>query len=356
MFARGDFMLNRRNCIVLGLLGIWMTGCAGGGNNNQPPTVDRQMPAPKDPPMPPPARSERLDPALLASARAELRAALSSSDSFVRMHAIEAAANTLGTQEKQVYLDGLKDGQAEVRFASAMAIGQVQLADAKDALQQMVNDPNPQVGIAVRYALHRLGNKSYSKDLETTAKDPQVAIRAETARVLGLLGEPTATRVLLPMLQDKEDSVRLQAAESLWRLGDSKGKGLQALVTNTASAFPDNQMVALLALAAPGDRRVLGHLRAALTADYEEVCLVAARAMGMCGSDRGYAIAAQAVHSKDSRQRFLAAMALGAIGRSDAQGYLGELLKDRESADVRLAAAQGLLQLKSPPAASARGE
>jgi HEAT repeat protein len=92
-----------------------------------------------------------------------------------------------------------------------------------------------------------------------------------------------------------------------------------------------------------------------LTADYAEVGLVAARAMGICGSDAGYTIAAQAARGRDARQRVLAAHALGAIGRSDAQGYLADLLKDKESADVRLSAAQALLQLKAP-SSSARGE
>ena len=42
----------------------------------------------------------------------------------------------------------------------------------------------------------------------------------------------------------------------------------------------------------------------------------------------------------------LAALALGAIGRTDAQETLKSLLHDKASADVRLAAAQAILQLK----------
>ncbi len=155
------------------------------------------------------------------------------------------------------------------------------------------------------------------------------------------------------MLRDREDSVRLQAAESLWRMGNQDG--LRTLVSASASGYPDDQMIALLGLCWPKDERVLGHLRSALTADYPEVCVVAARAMGECGSDAGYPIAVEAAKSKDPRQRYRAAIALGAIGRSDAQGYLSDLLKDKDSPDVRLSAAQALLQLK-PPVASARRE
>jgi HEAT repeat protein len=334
------------------LLVALIAGCAG-GPPRQGGVVDRQIPAPKEPPAPPPVRNEPIDPALQAAARNEIGAALASNNELIRMHAVEAAQNGLGASDPSIYLHGLKDPAPTVRFASAMSVGHLKIAQARDELLQMVNDPNIHVRIGVRYALHRLGDKQYSKDLEGTAKDPQWQVRSETARVLGLLGEPTAVRVLKPMLRDSEPSVRLQAADSLWRLGNQEG--LRVLVSASASGYPDDQMIALLGLAGPKDSRVLGHLRAALTADYPEVCVVAARAMGDCGSDAGYAVAVDAAGSKDPGQRFRAAIALGAIGRSDAQPYLATLLKDKDSQDVRLSAAQAILQLKAP-VASARGE
>src|SRR5258705_2577245 len=106
----------------------------------------------------------------------------------------------------------------------------------------MVNHHTPQVRMAVRFALHRLGDVTYSKDLEITARDPEWQVRAETARALGLLGEPTAVRVLKPMLRDREDSVRLQAADSLWRLGSEEG--LRGLVSASSSGYTDAQMIA----------------------------------------------------------------------------------------------------------------
>jgi HEAT repeat protein len=57
------------------------------------------------------------------------------------------------------------------------------------------------------------------------------------------------------------------------------------------------------------------------------------------------------VNSKDARQRLLAAVAMGAIGRCDLQSPLKELLADPKPA-VRIAAATAILQLK-PPASAA---
>ena len=317
-------------------------GCGGKPSAKR---VDWQIPAPKDAPPPPPAKEVALDPALQTAARAELSAALGSNDPDVRAHAVEAVAHTSGAEGRAAYLKALSDPAPQVRSGACKAIGQHRVMEAKAALMPMLNDPHPLVRIAVRYALHRLGETRYTKELETTAKDPLVwQNRAETAVVLGMLGEPTAVRVLKPMLRDREPAVRIQVAEALWRLGDEAG--LRNLVSATQSGYPDDQMLALLALTHPKDVRVMGHLRSALTADYPEARVVAARAMGVLGSDAGYGIATEAARSRDVNQRHRAALALGDIGRTDAQPILADLLKDRESADVRLAAARSVLRLK----------
>jgi HEAT repeat protein len=105
-------------------------------------------------------------------------------------------------------------------------------------------------------------------------------------------------------------------------------------------------MLALLALAAPRDQRVLGHIQGQLTNDYDEVTLIAARAAGMLGSDDGYGVALKGARSGDPRQRMLAALAMGAIGRPDSQSSLSVLLRDTNQ-DVRISAATAILQLKA---------
>jgi hypothetical protein len=115
----------------------------------------------------------------------------------------------------------------------------------------------------------------------------------------------------------------------------------------TASKYPDDQMFGLLALSARNDQRVRAHVRLALSHELPEVALVAARSMGTLGSDAGYAVAQNGAKSKDPRQRLLAALAFGAIGRADAQEVLAGLLKDAEPA-VRVAAATAVLELNVP--------
>jgi HEAT repeat protein len=282
---------------------------------------------------------------LQQQSRQEIGNALTSQKALDRAHAIEALKDTSGAAAADLIVKHLADTTNIVRFASAMAAGELKLEQARQQLLVASDDKDANVRVAAKFALHRLGDTRQSRDLEKASLDTNPLVRGNVAVVLGLIGDPTARRVLFPMLADSAPAVRLQAAEALWRLGNERG--LEVLVGATISKFPDDQMMGTLGLAAPRESRVLGHIVGNLTADYDEVSLVAARAAGMVGSDAGYGVAMKGAHSTDPRQRMLAAWAFGAIGRSDAQDYLGPLLKDPDS-DVRLAAATAILQLKSP--------
>jgi HEAT repeat protein len=328
------------------LLALALGGCAS--------AVDTKMPSPPPPVKPAPKYSpEALDPALRIKARDELQAQADSPDQFLRCHAIEAISDVDPVNAAPIVLKGLTDTQPSVRFAAAMAAGKMKLLEAYRPLLAMADDPNQQVEIGVRFALHRLGDTRLSHELEQFAASPDPHIRGTTAFVLGLLRDPSATPMLLRLSADRAPSVRIQAAEALWRLGDERG--LKDLVAYTISAYPDDQMIALPAIAETGDQRVIQHVRGQLDSDFEEVSLAAARALGMLGSDEGWNVAVPAAHSKDPRQRSLAALAMGAIGRSDLQEYLKDLLSDPEPS-VRISAATAILQLRGPAEAGSTPE
>jgi HEAT repeat protein len=195
----------------------------------------------------------------------------------------------------------------------------------------------------VLFALHRLGDVRYSHDFESMARDTNAEIRGKTALALGFLGESSASVILRPMRFDAEEAVRLQASISLWQLGDPLG--LDDLAGAAVSGYPDDVILATLGRAAPKNARVIQHVRANLVSESPEVALAAARAMGELGSDEGYVIAIKGAESTDRIQRSLAALALGAIGRNDAQLALATLLSDPEPS-VRLSAATAILQLQ----------
>mgnify|MGYP001380010451 CR=1 FL=1 len=305
----------------------------------------KELPLPPRPPPVPPAQSVRLDPALRERARTEIIAASRAPDAVLRANAMEAAQNGLGGAEgAPIVLTGLKDDRPIVRYAAAMAAGSLRLESARPLLLGLADESDDMVRIGARFALHKLGDYRRSHDLEQTATSPNPRTRAVTAQALGLLGEPSAIKLLRPMLRDPDANVRIQVSEALWRLGDEEG--LESLVATLVGQYPDDQMVAILALAAPRNAvAARPYLRGRLTTQYPAVNLVAARAMGMIGLDDGYTLAIQGAESKEPLERHLAALALGAIGRADAQPALAKLLSDPE-ASVRLAAAVAVLQLK----------
>jgi HEAT repeat protein len=330
--------------LLLALMVAPSAGCAGGGKDGKQP-VRRTMRPPKAPPPVPPRVDTPVPESLRTQARTELnRLAGQSTSPLIRAHAIELMRTAAPEDVPPHVLRGLDDQAPVVRFASAMAAGELRITDARERLRELaLNDPDSSIQIAARFALHRLGDTSLSHELEQTAHANNPRTRGDTAMVLGMLQEPSAMNILRTMRNDGDPAVRLQVVEAMWRLGDREA--VEALVAATLSLHPDDQMTAISALAAGKDRRVLGDLRGSLTTDYEPVNLVAARAMGQLGSDDGYGVALRGVTSKDPKTRMLAALALGAIGRSDAQDELATLMKDANP-DVRLAAAAGILQLK----------
>jgi HEAT repeat protein len=297
---------------------------------------------PKPPPKVPATQAVAIDPALREQAKNVINDGLVSNEGIVRAHAIEAVKQVL-PEQKQSILNGLKDRALGVRYAAVMAAGELRLKEAQPQLEKMADEPDGRMRAATRYALHRLGDYSRTRDLEKLAKDRYPQVRSSAAVAIGLIGDESGLVVLQPMQRDKEGFVRLAVAEAMWRLGDEAGR--DTLIGASVSRYSDDQMAGTLALGATRDKTVRGHAYVNLTAEYVEVQLVAARVMGQLDSDAGYPIAVKAVNSKDARQRQLAALAFGAIGRADSQKYLRELLNDNDQ-DVQVAAALAILQLK----------
>lgn len=329
-----------------------LTGCP---DNAGAAAQGHGVPRPKEPPLPGPARDVPIDPALQAAAKQELFTDVKAQEPALRAHAMEGIRTVFGAASAQEYLAGLNDTDPIVRFTSAMALGELKIAAGKAPLMAMLNDADALVRVAVRFGLHRLGDTTNSHDLERSAADPSARVRTATATVLGKLGEPSAIKILRRMRADQSAAVRQQAAESLWRLGDEQG--LADLIGLTESRHPDDEMIGLLGLTVRKEPQLVEHVRACLTAEWVEVQLVAARAMGMIGPrpepgadphnipyDLGYVIATNAAQSSNAGHRQLAAFALGAIGRRDSQDVLRKLLKDPD-ADVRIAAATAILQV-----------
>lgn len=339
--------------IILSLFSLLLAGCppragqgAANSNAGEGSPQGRVPKRPREAPPPPPTVNVPLDLSLSAAADRELTEALRATDPILRVHALEAIRQSGAVNHASDILASLNDHEPRVRFAAALAAGELELQEAHKPLLALAEDPSENVRVAVRFALHRIGDTHLSHDLEKMATDGNPLVRGNTAMVLGLLGESSALPLLHVLRSDVNPAVRQNASEAMWRLGDEDG--MRDLIGLTLSKFHDDQAIGYMGLAWPGNTRIRQHVRAGLAGEEgPEIALIAARAMGLLGSDEGYVVAENGAKSSESRQRVLAALAFGAIGRSDAQSFLKKLLSDSEP-DVRIAAAAAILQLKPP--------
>jgi len=301
-------------------------------------------------------------------ARTALRQAADAPNAVTRAHAIEGLAQIAGARAGGVYLQALEDPNPTARFAAGMAVGDARYAPAEEKLLRMAEDkqaePDRRVFCAVLYALHRLGNDSYTPALGELLFDPEAEVRASAALAMGKLGEPSAVGPLKAMLSDEqEEMVKLQTRESLAVLGDARSQHL--LEAFTKSYFLDLRLASISALLRTGAPRAQVVLKQMLARDKSPRAKVAAAgALAKLGhiDDDAYALCLRAAESPRQvlREAFgpgreiadieaaslqqLAALALGRMRRQEAVGVLHPLLQSPEGS-VRVAASISVLKL-----------
>ena len=305
------------------------------------------------------------------AARQVLQLAAQDDDPSARWMAIEALAQTVGARAGQVFVRGLSDPEPAVRAAAAMAIGDIGYAPAKTALKAMADardsrfwESDRRTYCAVIYALYRLGDNTHAKDLGELLWDKETQVRANTALVMGKMGEPSATGPLKMLLNEEQDAmVQIQLVESLALLGDERSARLLEAYTKTR--FVDEQIMAIQAMARAKCPRARQVAQERLAARHPpRVRVVAAGALGRLGrfDHIGYNFCIDSVknpqaalrssygadrgsaedHAKSLQQ--LAAAALGQMGRDGAVDYLYPLLRNEEDS-IRIVAAMSILRL-----------
>ncbi|MEM1013452.1 MAG: HEAT repeat domain-containing protein [Planctomycetota bacterium] len=318
------------------VLAALLVGCQSSG--------ERQPLRPDPLPPVPPIVQVDVDTDLREAAAAFVIKATQADDPIFRANAAEAAEGLPDDDATAALVPLLEDDDPVVRFAAMMTIGREQFGgpDLVDDLGVLAAGPSPNGRVAAMFAMHRLGETAKSQGLADATTSPDPVVRSHAALALGLTGEPSAVDVLEPMLGDDDATVRLTAAEALWRFGrrDARDRLMEA----SLSGYTDDSVIGTLALGVHPDPSAFAMLQGKLTDDYAEVQLAAARALGQLGSDAGFGLAREAASSQEPRLRGMAAAAFGDIGRYDAQADLAALLDD-DDLGVQLAAAAAILKL-----------
>ena len=309
-------------------------------------------------------------------ARSKLLQAAGDRNGGTRMHAVEAIAETLGADEGGVYLQALRDENPAVRFAAAMAIGDVEYEPARGTLLRMAKfktteqggEPDRRVFCAVIYALYRLGNDAYAGALGDLLFDKEKQVRGDAVMVMGRMGEPSGIGPLQTLYGDEQDEgLKLQIVGALAMLGEARYARLLEAYTKTQ--FEDDRLVAISAIQRAGTPRATAVLEDMLVGQQPaRVRVAAAGGMARLGevSAYGEALCLRAVRSPRSlltREELaekpaekvtvrikslqaLAAISLGWMKRESAVKVLHPLLEDPDG-PVRVTAAMSILRILS---------
>lgn len=285
----------------------------------------------------------------------------------VRAQAIEALQQAAPDEGVLWFQQALTDDHPGVRFAACMALGAMRHKESREFLLTRVHDEDASVQAAAIYALHRIGDTSYTgrlAELLLRSKDPQV--RNNAAFVLGELGEPGAIPLLRRAVRD--DDISVQAVEAMAKLGDERA--FQQLTIFTHDFRGDRRIIALNAIGLLRDPKGLKAVELQFKeASMIEVKLAAARALGRFGRKDGLKLAldhldfttkaareGDPIDNQIMRVRSLSALALGAIGDKSALPRLKARMEAQDDPRVQLAAAKAVLDIlrKNNPIAPPR--
>ena len=244
------------------------------------------------------------------------------------------------------------DPVVPVRFNATVALGDMQCFSCEKIVRKGLNDPDVNVRIAAAYSLVKLNQPQFVDQVRAAAKSSDQTVRANSALLLGKLGNPDNIELLYEILQtnDSIDKVRLQAVESIARLGDERmyRSKLWALLI---SKFADDRVIGIRGMGALNTTESQNAIISQLDDEVQEVRLVAAEQLARLGDKRGeeqvYAyFQTQPDLNKTDMANQTAVMAIGPLKSSRLNSFLPETL-DSQSPYIQLLAARSvLLQLK----------
>ncbi len=338
-------MHNMTNTIALMLLAatLLLSGCQSQAPSGPAtPTIQTGASVPKI--APGPLRQQAID---------VIKSAFAGQQTIGHLYAAEVVADT-GLKEFTPELRMLlKSDSMPVRFAAAMALGDLKYLPAKAAIEEALNDPDQNVRMAAMYARTRLvPDGKYVKQIYEGLSSTDQSIRANAALILGKLRDPSALTALYWVMSDKESSqdTRTQAAHSIALIGDEKI--YSTLWTLLINSFANYRILGIEAMGALNDSRARSAVQTMLQDETLDVRLAAAEQLGVMKDPSGEEVVLQHLRNpvgageplERERQNVRAARAIGSIGTAVLAEFLPQLMQN-DSPIVRLAAAQSAIRL-----------
>ncbi|WP_428261861.1 HEAT repeat domain-containing protein [Haliangium sp.] len=184
------------------------------------------------------------------------------------------AANALGdvhtpeqrAQAVPALIQTLADRRPEIRSEAALALGELDSADAVDPLVACFDDPVPVVRQAAAIALGRLALPAAFESVARALREGPPDLRFQAATSLAEIDPERAGSVLLDALDDDDGEVVAAAALALGAVGETRARERLAELLDTWSR-PRTRFDLAYALADLGDARALDVLATFLDDD-----------------------------------------------------------------------------------------
>lgn len=283
--------------------------------------------------------------------------AVDADDPLLRANSIEAL-HAVPKYLAPAVQHGLVDVNHGVRYVAAMTVGQLQMRNISHLLEPLLDDESPSVRGAAIYGLKRCGRAVDLNPLGAMILSEYAEVRANTAYILGELGNPTA----IPLLRlaakrglsqgepARKKIVNLQITEALVKLG-----AVDELEVIRASLFTPADQGEIIALACQlcgrlGDRRAVPNLldlalREGRFQQSAEVRMAAAMAVAQIAPEKAPQQVPHAyLKSLYPGLRAQAVLTLGIGGQMANLGDLSMMLSD-DSPMVQVAAAGAILRI-----------
>ena len=278
-----------------------------------------------------------------------VRAGLADENSYVRNRAIEVTSTAGRSELMQIVSGLLMDDEVAVRYAAALAVGDMSYPGGIIVATRALRDESASVRMAAAYALIKLGRRKYSDILYKAATGNDQDMRAKAVVLLGRLGDKKHLELLHKVMRDKasSDIVKIQAAEAIANLGDGtifQSKLWPLLISKHA----DDKVIGISAMAALGTPEAQNAILTMLMDDIPEIRLFAAGQLGSLGNTSGQGIVLRYLSSPQfdmnrwSVANESAVAAIGQIGTDELKKFLPKLLDSRNKL-IQLSAAQAVL-------------
>lgn len=176
-----------------------------------------------------------------------------------------------------------EDPDWRVRASSGRAIGRLSVRTAVPDLVAALRDPQVEVRVVAAAALWRLPDAAAVPGLVELLNDRDAAARQWGALALGVVRDRRATQPLLRVLADPEGAVRMDVIRSLGRVGDPSALDPLKDFARNASNAMDERLEAVNSIASLDSPDKVNVLVQLLSDSEERIRVRAVRALGQVG-------------------------------------------------------------------------